>query len=193
MKTIAIALLLGISVPPSMLRAQPDCSGIYLSAPDFMAGRCSPVYSSRVRSKSSFYELLSNSHFFIIRPGYAWQRIDKQTVFAVKGCDGELVRINEGINYYLINPGERIPLYKAVIYPVSKGSASRVKYGFSRDPASEIKDLTLENLEAVFADNPCFGEAIKSHFYSDSDLYGYNNARKCFELNRVYTECRQLE
>jgi hypothetical protein len=186
MKKISVQLITGIFFYLATVQAQPACSGIYLTANDFIVGRLYYACASRNTSKESYYDLLAQSHFFIIRPDYAWRRVDKKDVFAIRGCEGQIVRVFQGINYYLLNPDERILIYKALMNPVSKGNIIKVKYGFSIDSVSEIRDLTIDNLKAAFTDNPQFGVAINTNFKDDSDLYSYNKMSKCFELNRVY-------
>jgi hypothetical protein len=186
MKKIYVLLLTGSFFYLATVEAQPACSGIYITANDFMIGRVYYVCASRSISKGSYYDLLAKNHFFVIRPDYAWKRIDKKDIFAIKSCEGQIVRVFQGINYYLLNPDEHIPIYKALINPVSKGNIIRVKYGFSTNSVSEIQDLTMDNLIAAFSDNIQFKVAINANFKDDSDLYSYNEMSKCFELNRVY-------
>jgi hypothetical protein len=190
MRKLYLLLLLESCFSKATIKAQPECSGVYLTANDFMAGKLCYACTSRSMSKGSYYNLLAKSHFFIIQPDYAWWRIDKEEVFAIKGCEAEVVRIFQGTNFYLLNPGENIPIYKEVMYAVGKGNTTRVKYCFSRSPVSEILGLTIENLKAAFPDNNQFGDAIDAHFKDDSDLYAYNDMIKSFELNRVYNSCK---
>ncbi|HXB42661.1 MAG TPA: hypothetical protein VNV85_01320 [Puia sp.] len=190
MKKLFLLLLVESYFSTAIIKAQPECSGVYLTANDYTVGKLRYACATRSTSKGSYYDLLARSHFFIIQQDYAWQRIDKQDVFAIKGCEGEIVRIFQGINFYLLNPGEDIPIYKAILNPVSKGNIIRVKYCFSKSPVSEILDLTIENLKSAFPDNAHFSDAIDAHFKDDSDLYVYNNMIKSFELNRVYNGCK---
>jgi hypothetical protein len=190
MKMLSFLFLIGSYFAVGTIKAQPECSGVYLTANDFLVGRLCNVCASRKTSKQSYYDLLANNHFFIVRPDYAWRRIDKKDVFAIKSCEGEIVRIYQGSNYYLLNPTERIPIYKALMNPVSKGNIIRVKYCFSIDPVSEMQDLTIDNLKAAFPENHPFANAIVASFKEDSDLYAYNNINKCFELNLVFESCK---
>ena len=172
------------------LKAQPECSGVYLTASDFMDGRLSYASAGRSTSKESFFNLLAKNHLFIIRPDFAWKRVSKKDVFAIKSCEGEIVRIYDGNNYYLQNLGDCIPIYKKIISPASKGNNYRVKYFFSIDPVSEIQDLTLDNLKAAFPDNHRFEHALDTNFRDESDLYAYNSTKKYFELTRIYETCK---
>ncbi len=81
---------------------------------------------------------------------------------------------------------ERIPIYKVARNPVCKGDILRVKYFFSKDAGSEIRDLTLDNLRAAFPDNHVFDDAVDTQFRTDSELYAYHNFHKCYKLNRIY-------
>jgi hypothetical protein len=190
MKKLSFVLLIGCYCSISALKAQPECSGVYLTADDFVVGKLSYACAARSTSKQSYYNLLAKNHFFIIRQDYAWRRIDKKDVFAIKSCEGEIVRIYQGNNYYLQNPGDCILIYKEVMFPASKGSITRVKYWFSINPVSDIQELTIDNLKAAFSDNRQFEDALDAHFRDDSDLYTYNYTNKYFELTRVYESCK---
>ncbi len=186
MKKLSFLLFAGTYFFTTAIKAQPECSGVYLTANDFIAGKLCNVCATRSASKGSYYNLLAINHFFIIQPGYAWRKIDKEDVFAIQGCEGELVRIYQGNNYYLVNPGEEIPIYKAFINPTSKGNVIRVRYCFSRSLVSEIRDLSLDNLKAEFSGNFKFLDALGDYLKDESDLYAYNYREKSFELNRLY-------
>jgi len=190
MKKLYCLLLIASYCSMTTVKAQPACSGVYLTANDFIVGKLYYASACRRTSKDSYYRLLANSHFFIIQPGWAWRRIDKENVFAIKSCEGQIIRIYQGNNFYLLNPGEPIPIYKTVANAVSKGSIIRVKYCFSTDIISEIRDLTIDNLKAAFPQKDHFAETINAHFKDDSDLYAYNQINKCFELNEVYSMCK---
>src|SRR5580700_4665556 len=97
MKTLFL-LFIGYYSFLSGLKAQPECSGVYLTANDFMAGKLSDAFAGRGTAKQSFFNLLAKNHLFIIRQDYAWRRISKKDVFAIKSCEGEIVRIYEGNN-----------------------------------------------------------------------------------------------
>jgi len=114
-------------------------------------------------------------------------KMNARDVYALRSCEGTIVRIyNEGY-YTLLNPGETILLYLVVCTPVSKGHVLTRKYYFSKDAASEIEDLTLDNLKAAFRDNLAFDKAVETQFRTDNDLYAYDNSYKCYRLNRVYS------
>jgi hypothetical protein len=190
MKKIFLLLLMGGYLATASVQAQPECGGIYLTANDFILGKLCYVCANRSTSKNSYYDLLAKSHYFVIRPDYAWKRIDKKDVFAIKGCEGQIVRVFQGNNYYLLNPNEGISIYKEVLNPVNKGNVIRLRYYFSIDSVSEIQDLTIDNLKAAFPENREFENVLNTNFKDDSDLYAYNKASKCFELNRFYNECK---
>jgi hypothetical protein len=190
MKKIFLLLLMVNYFSMTAIQAQPECSGVYLTAQDFSVGKLYYACASRSTSSESYYDLLAKSHFFIIRPDYAWRRIDKRDIFAIKGCDGQIVRVCQGTNYYLLNPDEDIPIYKSVVNPVSKGGVIRVRYSFSVDSVSEIQDLTIDNLKAAFPENRQFEMIIDASFKDDSDLYAFDKTNKCFDLNRVYVACK---
>lgn len=166
--------------------AQQGCCGVFLTAGDFSAGKALLVETGKTGSQVSAGDLLNGKHLFVSQSG-SIRRIDTRNVYAVQCCDGRIVRIYREGYYTLVNPGERILLYKVTRNPVCKGDIFRIKYFFSKDAGSDIEELTRDNLKAAFPDNHAFDDAVDNQFRADDELYAYDNFHKCYKLNRVYS------
>jgi hypothetical protein len=178
---LACACLFGL--PP--VSAQTDCSGVYLTAHDFLTGNLAYARISSNGPYSSGDDLLTCKRVVIRNTG-APSTIDRKDVYAVKCCDGKIVRIYHDGCYTFLNAGEYILLYKVVLNPVCKGNVSRTKYYFSKSAGGDVEELTEANLKAAFPDNDKFTDALDTGFRGDADLCAYDNVHKCYKLNRIY-------
>lgn len=170
--------------------AQKGCSGIYLTAEDFLAGKLCSASAGRNKSTTTGYDLLSCRHLFVEQAGVT-REMSQKDIYAVKCCDGNVVRIYHGDSYTLLNPGGNIPMYRVRVNSVGKGDVVRMKYYFSKDAASDIADLTTDNLKTAFPDNLKFDDALDAEFRSDRDLSGYDKAHQCYKLDRVYAASKK--
>lgn len=182
MKSLHLILLIGCSFAFSTSNAQIECSGVYLTAHDFVAGNLIPATDGRPRSRDAEEQVLNSKYIFVNHGDYHY-KMNVRDVYALQSCEGEIVRVYNDGYYTLLNPGEKILLYVVLCNPVSKGDVFIRKYFFSKDAGSEIVGLTLDNLKAAFSDNQSFLNVINIQFSSDSDLYTYDDFNKCYKVN----------
>ncbi len=109
----------------------------------------------------------------------------KDSIYGIKYCDGSIVRIYNNSEYPLINPDEKIMLYKVVSGSGTKGSPSVTRYYFSKDAKSKIQELTIYNMKAAFPDNHKFHDLVDMEFHSNDELTAYDNFHKTMKINRV--------
>ncbi|HLX66032.1 MAG TPA: hypothetical protein VKR41_03520, partial [Puia sp.] len=185
MKNLSFPLLCGCLLGLSSVSAQTDCGGIYLTAYDFLNGKLACASMSGRGSTASGDDLLTCKRLVIRNTGTS-STVDKKDVYAVKCCDGRIVRIFHDGCYTFLNPGDYILLYKVVLNPVSKGDIRRTKYYFSRSAGGDIEELSVANLKAAFSDKEKFTDALDTDFRIDADLCAYDNLHKCYKLNRIY-------
>lgn len=189
MKSLHLIALIGCFFTLSSALAQIECSGVYLTANDFVAGKLLPATDGRPRPGTAEENVLNSKYIFVNQLGRHY-KMNTRDVYALRSCEGKIVRIyNEGY-YTLLNPGENILIYLVICNPVSKGNVLTRKYYFSKDAGSGIEQLTLDNLKAVFRDNHAFDKAVEAQFSADRDLYAYDNLYKCYRLNSVYNASR---
>ena len=64
-----------------------------------------------------------------------------------------------------------MPIYMVTQNPASKGDVATNKYYFSKNSNSEIKELTINNLEAKFPGFHQFNNAMKIIYQTDKALF----------------------
>ncbi|MFI5151161.1 MAG: hypothetical protein ACHQRM_15620 [Bacteroidia bacterium] len=99
--------------------------------------------------------------------------------------DGSKYRISGGKEFQILNPGEKILLYKTSSGTGLKNDPKVEHYYFSAEAGSEILALTLRNVETVFESNTAFEERIEMTFRNDGDLTMYDPIHKMYKLNRL--------
>jgi len=89
--------------------------------------------------------------------------------------------------YTVLNPGEKIIIYKYVHAAHSPKEVERYapKYYFSTGDASELRLLTKDNLKAAFPGNHKFHDALDATFKEDKNLYEYDNFHKMYKVNHL--------
>jgi hypothetical protein len=186
MKKLSFFLLVGsfLSISPAI--SQPNTGGIYSTADDFLFGKLSYAVDCKVKHQGwSSNILLSNKHVIIKQSGRVYKR-DIKDVYAIKYCEGKIVRMYKDGCYTLLNPTENIQLYEVTQNPASKGNAATKKYYFSRDARSDVQELSMDNLKAAFTDNRSFLDALNNQVGTDSELLAYDGFYKMYKLNRIY-------
>ncbi|TDW97436.1 hypothetical protein [Dinghuibacter silviterrae] len=188
MKKSTLSLWIGclFTLILSSARAQNECGGVYLTSSDYLAGKAYPAKTLRGKSWSNGEDLLGSKRLLVDLSGQLHET-EMAAIYAVKCCNGNIVRIFQGGTYMLLNPGGSIPMYKVTIGSSGKGDYTIVKYFFSKDAAADIQELTVDNLRDAFADNKKFDDAL-IQFRSDRDLASYDKKQKCFRLDKVYSE-----
>jgi hypothetical protein len=194
MKKLSFSLLLIVSIYALSItntKAQSNCSGVYLTANNFLAGKLYYAYTGKNESKASDYDLLTKKKIIIEESGTTHQ-IDKRDIYAIQKCNGKIIRIYKGGYYTLLNPRGNMPIYMVTQNPASKGDIVVYKYYFSKNANSEVKELTIENLETEFPDFHQFNNAMKVIYNTDKVLFSYiyadNNLPKTQSVYIKYDE-----
>ena len=170
MKKLSLSLLLiGSFCALSTIKAQSSCSGVFLTSNDLSTGNLYYAYTGN-GSRPSDYDLLTEKKIVINQLGSITQ-VDKKNIYAIEDCNGKIIRIYKGGYYTLLNPGENMSIYMVVQNPASKGDIATNKYYFSKNSNSEIKELTVDNLEAAFPDFRQFNDAMKVIYKTDKELF----------------------
>lgn len=187
MKTLLTALTTSFLIMNcTMCLSQQDSSGIYLKANDYIhhklsyAQGCNSKKQEKIKTDIAFH-----SNEISVTYNNNTYKFSKDSVYAVKYCDGSIVRIYNKSEYPLINPGESIIIYKLVSAPVSKGESSTIKYYFSKGARGNIQELTLANVEKAFSKNQKFQTLIEEEFHSDADLAAYDDLHKMMKINQA--------
>jgi hypothetical protein len=195
MKTKLTLLTAGLLIiNHTMCLSQKDSSGIYFKANDYIhhnlsyAQNCNDKKSEKINTDVVFH-----SNEISVKHNGTTYKLKKDSVYAVKYCDGSIVRIYNKVEYPIVNPGEHILIYKVVAAPSSKGESSTTKYYFSKDAKGNIQELTISNLEKTFSKNKKFQSLIEEEFHSDADLTSYDNVNKMMKINKALENSREAK
>jgi hypothetical protein len=177
---LATSLFLSISV-----FAQSDGSGIYKTADDLKSGKLALAVDCKTEShKIKLNDFFGKSYITVVHEGKDY-KFEKKDIYAYQLCGGETYRFVSNTKEYLIlNPKEQILIYKEEAL-TGKGSLKRVYYFFSKDAASPIQSLTMENLKAAFPTNHKFHDAMDATFQGDAGLAQYDEFHKMYKINRL--------
>jgi len=179
-----VPIFLGIS--GTFAFAQIESSGIYLKAGDYINQKLTLACNCKTEKQKIIAEVMFHPKEIVVKRNGTTHRYLKDSVYAVRHCDGSIIRIFDNSEYHLINPKEPIMIYRITSGGSGKGSGPIVEYFFSRDPKSRIHSLTILNLKKAFHDNVKFLEALEIEFKSDAELSAYDSFNKIHRLNHVY-------
>src|SRR5258708_30900942 len=110
MKSLPFVALIGCFFTVSTAIAQIECSGVYLTANDFVAGKLLPATDGRPRSRTAEEQIMNCKYVFVNQDGHH-TIMNVRDVYALRSCDEKIVRMYNDRYYTLLNPGENILLY----------------------------------------------------------------------------------
>lgn len=160
-----------------------DSAGVYLTQDDFIKRRLSyKVNPNRSGQKMSINQVLNQKVIKINRPDTS-VAFKPGSVYGYYQC-GERYRYSDKDYFNIV---EKSPL---VIYSLTKSNFSGVTethYFYSLTPTSEIKALSLDNIEKDFKSKPAFIQEVKSRFKWYSEL-GETDENGQFVINALYLD-----
>lgn len=165
--------------------SQKDSSGIYFTANDYVKHKLSFAINCETEKHKIKSDMIFHPKEISIKHADSTYTYPKDSIYGIKYCDGSIVRIYNNSEYPLINPDEKIMLYKVVSGSGTKGSPSVTRYYFSKDAKSKIQELTIYNMKAAFPDNHKFHDLVDMEFHSNDELTAYDNFHKTMKINRV--------
>lgn len=180
MKKVLIVLILAASIG---VKAQ--TSGVYLTAADFESGKLAyAIDCSKEKHKIKLNEFLGRDYITVIHDNQP-HNLKKEEIFGYKNCNDVIYRLSVDKHYQVLNPKEKILLYKIEFLP-SKNQNSTTSYFFSNTATGEVKELTLTNLKNAFSENHRFHDALDAEFKSNENLARYDSFHKVYKINRLY-------
>ena len=121
-------------------------SGVYLTASDFENGKLTyGIDCAKEKHKIKLHEFLGKDYITVIHNGQS-NNLKKKEIFGYQDCDGTISRLGIDKHYQVINPSEKILLYKIEI-PPAKNQPKTTIYYFSNSASGEIQELTHANLK----------------------------------------------
>jgi hypothetical protein len=173
--------------------AQTGGSGIYKTAEDFKTGKLSLQVDCKTEShKIKLNDFFGKSYIIVVHEGKGY-KFEKKDIYAYQLCNGEIYRfVTNNSEDLILNPKEQILIYKYENNKgIAKGSPKIVQYFFSKDAASPLESLTMENLKIAFPTNHKFHDAMEATFKSDLELVQYDSFHKMYKINRVLEANKQ--
>ncbi len=167
--------------------SQKDSSGIYFKASDYIHHKLSLAINCKTQKHKINDEMIFHPKEISVKHNGTAYKYPKDSVYAIKYCDGSIVRIYDNSEYPLINPDEAIMIYKMISGSAGKGGSSTTNYYFSKDANSKLSDLTILNIKKAFPDNHKFHDALDAEFKSNDELAQYDSFHKVYKINRLYS------
>ena len=181
MKNILIVLIVALSIG-----AKAQTSGVYLSATDFDSGKLTyAIDCAKEKHKIKLHEFLGKDYITVIHEKQPHD-LKKKEIFGYRDCDGAIYRLGIDKHYQVINPKEKILLYRIEV-PGSKNQSAVITYYFSNSADNEIQNLSLTNLKKAFPNNHKFHDALDTEFGSNGNLASYDSFHKVYKINRLYS------
>lgn len=185
MKTKLIIAVTVLILKSTLGFSQNDSSGIYFTANDYIKHKLSFAINCKTEKHKIKSDMIFRSKEISIKHADSTYTYPKDSVYGTKYCDGSIARIYNNSEYPLINPDEKIMIYKMVSGPSGKGQSAKTVYYFSKDANSKILELTLNNIKAAFPDNHKFHDLVDMEFHSNDELTSYDNFHKIMKINRA--------
>lgn len=161
-------------------------SGVYLSASDFASGKLAyGINCSTEKHKIKHNEFLNQDYITVVHDKQT-HKLQKKEIYGYKDCDNLTYRFAGNSQYVMLNPTEKILLYKHTI-DASKNQKAEVHYYFSVSGADEMQTLILMNVKKAFPENHKLHDALDAEFTMDDELAGYDSFHKVYKVNRIYT------
>lgn len=161
-------------------------SGVYLTVSDFESGKLSYVINcSTEKHKIKLHEFLDKDYITVVHKGQSIN-LKKEEIFGYRDCTDKIYRLALNRHFEVLNPTERILLFKIETLP-SKSQPETTAYYFSNNASGNVQDLTLTNLKKAFPDNHKFHDALDAQFKTDDDLAAYDFFHKEYKINRIYS------
>lgn len=161
------------------LRGASGSCGIYSSASDRQQGKLSIAIDCRAEDhKIKLGFVRARSAIKIIREDEI-QSFLQSDIHGYRDCNGNEYHFFDRKSYELVNPGEKIPIYRTYS---QKGKQRTANYFFATRNG-QLSSLKLANLRREFSDHPLFLEKLDVLAKNDFQLVKYLRA-----INLLYTD-----
>ena len=112
MKTQTFIVVSFMILKSTFIFSKQDSSGIYLTASDYMEHKLSFSINCKTQKHKIRAEKIIHAKEITIKHGDSTYTYPKDSVYAIKYCDGSISRIYNNSSYPLINPNEKIWVYR---------------------------------------------------------------------------------
>lgn len=184
------SMLFLISLISSNLRANHDSTcGVYLNAHDFKAEKIS--YSPKAGIKFK-WKIHDTRKFIEIHIGDSTHILQFDSIYGYRDAAGTVHRMYKNLDYVVLNPSEKIQLYRILQGDGGKGNYEQYAYYFSAEIGEILWPLTKHNLKTAFANASVFHELLDMYFSEDLQLTAYDKFYHMYKINRIYQFSTQI-
>lgn len=165
-------------------------SGIYLSGADFRAARLEhPIDCRTAKHVIDRHTVLRNSYIDVEHEGQHF-RHEKRDIFGYRDCDGRDIRFVEGASTRLWKRGRSTSTPASASSNQGRPYKRVTEFSFSAAPDSALLPLTLANLKRAYPSERQFQALIDAASQRGDDLTAYDDVRKTYRLNLLFTQAR---
>lgn len=185
-KSTKFYYVLAVATLISSVSLQGQKSGVFRTYSDYTTGKMEyGIDCATEKHKIILNDFLSKDFITVVHEGKRYD-LKKNEIWGFQMCDDKVTRF-QSKEHFLLQDKDALWVYSQQIVqsgsPKTGGSKTITSYYFSKDGNSEIKELTLLNIKAVFPDNHKLHDAIDVQFKSDASLYEYDEFHKHFKIN----------
>jgi hypothetical protein len=173
-------ILILISYYACTLCGQP-VAGIYKTSGDFLQGT---LFSSDKNSHARLHKVIRKNYIDLVHHDSSY-RFLKSELYGYCDKEGNAYRFYNDTIYPIMNPGEKILIYKINNGTGLKNSPVTESWFFSKDAGSDILPLTMANLLISFRENKPFTGLLEVYCRNETNLTDYDQTHGIYKLNRL--------
>lgn len=186
MKTIKIFIIALLVIGFTQNTFAKSKIGLYLTAEDYVNHKLSYESDGSNGNKILLHAVFGSYKVVVIQNGKR-QTFSKADIFGYRLNDQDYRYFNKSAYRIIDTKGFYIYGYCKLI-PEGKGLKDSEFYYFSSKADNEIKPLTMDNLQAVFANDTRFLYTVHGFFKTDNELTAYDSHLKEYKLKYLYAQ-----
>jgi hypothetical protein len=184
---IAALLLQSFTAKQNAHSSSVNTMGIYLSTEDFLHDKLSYAADSHSGElKLKLHETVPSSEVDVIYKGKK-QVLSKDQVYGYRDGKYGVYRFFGHAAYQILDTAGFYMYSHKKLVQGEKIARPQTVYYFSVKAGDPVQELTLANLETVFAQNAKFRYDLEARFKSDKDLIAYDGILKTYKIKYLYS------
>jgi hypothetical protein len=177
----ALLMIQGLS-----LKAQ-NTTGVYLNENDYKDHKL--TYASNT-DKLQLNEFFGGSSISVMSEGKK-VNLNKSEIFGYRLANQDY-RFYNNVAYKVIDTTGFTIYSREKLVQDTKGYKPATQYFFSVNGKQAVKELTIANLAASFAQATDFRYSLQNNFRSDADLISYDHVANQYKVKYLYLEHRRV-
>ena len=163
-----------------MLTGQ-TAAGVFKTSADFLNGN---LFYADKKTNLRLHEVLPKNYVDITHRDSSY-RFLKSDLYGYSDKAGNAYRFYKNDIYPILNPGEKILIYKITSGTGLKNSPVTETWFFSKDAASAVLPLKIANVLSAFSDDKAFTSLLEMYYKNAADLIAYDTEHHQYKLNRI--------